>query len=76
MKNCTLLAFLLLFALGAKATPDNPPRVDGGTAFEVFADYYPEAGYEHSPYVRVYWGMNLYDFEMGSLPDDWTNDNV
>ena len=75
MKNCTLLAFLLLFALGAKATPDNPPRVDGGTAFEVFADYYPEAGYEHSPYVKVYWGMSLYDFEMGSLPDDWTNDN-
>ena len=75
MKNCTLLALLLLFALGAKANPDTPPRADRDPAFEVFADYYPEAGYEHSPYVKVYWGISLCDFETGSLPADWTNDN-
>ena len=84
MKNCTLLkgrnlAFVMLFlfsALGGIAQTGKTPKSDT----QVIARHYPDPNESGCPYVKINWGSDLgdsfFDFETGSIPSYWENDQT
>ena len=84
MKNCTLLKgknlafvmFFLFFALGGIAQTGKTPKSD----MRVIARHYPDPNESGCPYVKINWGSDLgdsfFDFETGSIPSYWENDQT
>ena len=77
-KALALAAFFLFFTLGAMAQQSTGLRAVQPPAMQIGIQYYPDANYPHSAFVKVYWGTdwndNYFDFESGSLPSYWQND--
>ena len=66
-RSIAFAVFFLFFTLGAMAQQGTGLRAVQPTAMQIGIQYYPDANYPHSAFVKVYWGTdwndNYFDFE-------------